>query len=95
MSATPLPRRQRERALRRELLLDAAGRVFGRRPYDEATMQEVATEAEIGMQGLYEVFPSKQEASTRASSSRGWSRCAPARRPPSPRRCRRFPSSNS
>jgi len=54
-------RRQKERQQRRELLLEAAGRVFSRKPFDEATMQEVAAEAEIGMQGLYEHFPSKQD----------------------------------
>jgi AcrR family transcriptional regulator len=54
-------RKEVERHQRRELLLEAAGRVFGRRPFDEATMQEVAAEAQIGMQGLYEHFPSKQE----------------------------------
>jgi AcrR family transcriptional regulator len=53
-------RRERERQQRRELLLEAASRVFGRKPFDEATMQEVAAEAQIGMQGLYEQFPSKQ-----------------------------------
>lgn len=57
----PQSRKQKERTQRRELLLEAAARVFGRRPFDEATMQEVATEAQIGMQGLYEHFPSKQE----------------------------------
>lgn len=54
-------RKELERQRRRELLLEAAARVFGRRPFDEATMQEVAAEAQIGMQGLYEHFPSKQE----------------------------------
>lgn len=53
-------RRERERQQRRELLLEAASRVFGRKPFDEATMQEVAAEAQIGMQGVYEQFPSKQ-----------------------------------
>jgi AcrR family transcriptional regulator len=54
-------RRELERQQRRHLLLEAAARIFGRRPFDEATMQEVAAEAEIGMQGLYEHFASKQE----------------------------------
>ncbi len=57
----PHTRKDRERETRRDLLLDAAARVFGRKPFDEASMQEVAAEAEIGMQGLYEHFPSKQE----------------------------------
>lgn len=54
-------RKDKERAKRRELLLEAAERVFGKKPFDEATMQEVAAQAQIGMQGLYEHFPSKQE----------------------------------
>ena len=53
-------RRERETQRRREILLEAASRVFGRKPFDEATMQEVAAEAQIGMRGLYEQFPSKQ-----------------------------------
>ncbi len=53
-------RREREKALRRELVLQAAERVFGRRPFHESTMQMVAAEAELGMQSLYEQFPSKQ-----------------------------------
>ncbi len=53
-------RKELERERRKEHLLAAAERVFGRKPFDEATMQEVAAEAEIGMQGLYEHFPSKQ-----------------------------------
>jgi len=54
-------RRARERRERRKLLLEAAESVFGRKPYFEATMQEIAAEAQIGMQGLYEHFPSKQD----------------------------------
>jgi AcrR family transcriptional regulator len=55
-----MSRKEMERMQRRRLLLEAAERVFGRKPFDEATMQEVAAEAQIGMQGLYEHFPSKQ-----------------------------------
>jgi TetR/AcrR family transcriptional regulator len=54
-------RKQLEREQRRLHLLDAAARVFGRKPFDEASMHEVAAEADVGMQGLYEHFPSKQE----------------------------------
>jgi AcrR family transcriptional regulator len=56
-----MDRKSLEKQQRKSLLLEAAGRVFGRKPFDEATMQEVAAEAQIGMQGLYEHFPSKQE----------------------------------
>ena len=53
-------RKAQERERRRERLLEAAAQVFARKPFDEATMQEVAAEARVGMQGLYEHFPSKQ-----------------------------------
>lgn len=53
-------RREMERRHRREILLEAAERVFGSRPFDLATMQDVAAEAQIGMQGLYGHFASKQ-----------------------------------
>jgi AcrR family transcriptional regulator len=53
--------RQQERLKRREAILEAAACVFGRKPFDESTMQDVAAEAQIGMQSLYEHFPSKQK----------------------------------
>ncbi|WP_257306339.1 TetR/AcrR family transcriptional regulator [Geothrix campi] len=56
-----MDRKGLERQQRKGLLLEAAGRVFGRKPFEEATMQEVASEAQIGMQGLYEHFASKQD----------------------------------
>jgi AcrR family transcriptional regulator len=45
---------------RRQHLLDAAGRVFGRKPFEEASMQEIAAEAQVDLQGFYDCFPSKQ-----------------------------------
>ncbi len=53
-------RQAREKALRQEVVLHAAERVFGQHPFHEATMQMVAAEAGLGMQSLYEQFPSKQ-----------------------------------
>src|SRR5512133_2955268 len=60
-SPITMDRKNLARQQRKDLLLEAASQVFGRKPFDEATMQEVAAEAEIGMQGLYEHFASKQE----------------------------------
>lgn len=54
-------RRDAEKEHRREHILDAAERVFSRRPYDEASMQEIAQSAGIGMNGLYSHFPSKED----------------------------------
>lgn len=42
------------------MILEAAERVFGSRPFHEATMQMIAAGSELGMQGLYDHFPSKQ-----------------------------------
>lgn len=54
-------RREIERRDRREQILQAAGKVFGRKPFDEASMQEIAADAGIGMQVLYAHFSSKQK----------------------------------
>lgn len=54
-------RRKRELEARREFLLEAASRVFSKRPYGEASMHEIAAEAQVGMQGLYQHFASKRE----------------------------------
>jgi AcrR family transcriptional regulator len=53
-------RQELERAQQREHLLAAAEGVFGRKGFDEASMQDIAEAAGIGMQGLYAHFPSKQ-----------------------------------
>ena len=53
--------REAGRRLRREHLLLAAEAVFARRPYEEATMQEIADEAGLGMAALYRDFTSKDE----------------------------------
>jgi AcrR family transcriptional regulator len=53
-------RQEAERAQRREHILAAAERVFGRKGFDESSMQDIAVEAGIGMQGMYAHFPSKQ-----------------------------------
>ena len=57
---SPLHRKEQERELRRNFLLEAAGRVFCRKPFEEASVHEIADEAHIGVQGYYECFPSKQ-----------------------------------
>ena len=61
MKSSSAFRREAEERLRREYILLAAERVFGSRPFEEASMQQIAKEAGIGMHGLYRLFPSKQE----------------------------------
>ncbi|MBN2209011.1 MAG: TetR/AcrR family transcriptional regulator [Candidatus Coatesbacteria bacterium] len=52
-------RRERERRIRRDSILDAAERIFARRGFSAATMGEVARESEFGMSTLYKFFNSK------------------------------------
>lgn len=54
-------RKTAERQHRSEHILLSAEKVFAKRPYDEASMQEIAEVAGIGMHGLYQLFPSKSE----------------------------------
>jgi AcrR family transcriptional regulator len=61
MTRSSSVRREAEERQRRQFILVAAERVFAARPFDEASMQEIAREAGIGMHGLYRLFPSKQE----------------------------------
>jgi len=54
-------RRERERERHRNEILDAAERVFERKPFHQATMAEVAEEAEFAVGSLYNFFPGKNE----------------------------------
>jgi AcrR family transcriptional regulator len=54
-------RRLREKEKRREDIVDAAERVFFSRGWEEATMDAVASEAELGKATLYLYFKSKEE----------------------------------
>lgn len=54
-------RRQRERQQRRQLILEAARRVFFQHGYRQATMDMIAAEAELGKATLYEYFANKEE----------------------------------
>lgn len=53
-------RRERERELRREAIIAAAQGVFAREGYFNATMAQIAAEAEFGMGTIYQFFPNKQ-----------------------------------
>ena len=47
--------------LYRQLVLEAAGRVFAEKGYDDAKMGEIARESGISLQTLYSVFPGKAD----------------------------------
>ncbi len=54
-------RREKEKESRRELILDAAEKVFIGRGYDSATMDEIAASAEFTKKSVYSYFPTKDE----------------------------------
>ncbi|TAL36883.1 MAG: TetR/AcrR family transcriptional regulator [Spirochaetes bacterium] len=64
--------REREREARRALIVDAALRVFATRPFDRASMRDIAAEAGIAASSIYTYFPDQQtlfiEAMTRESA---------------------------
>lgn len=54
-----LSRKERERAARKELIIDAAEKVIGREGFEKATMDEIADVAEVGKGTLYLYFKNK------------------------------------
>lgn len=54
-------RRERERRQRRSRILDAAEKVFSAKGFDQATMDDIATEAELSKGTLYLYFKSKDD----------------------------------
>ncbi|MBP8128489.1 MAG: TetR family transcriptional regulator [Candidatus Hydrogenedentes bacterium] len=56
-----LPRREREKARKNTAILDAAQRVFQRRGYRQATMEEIARESSYSVGTLYNLFRDKDD----------------------------------
>ncbi|MBX9845682.1 MAG: TetR/AcrR family transcriptional regulator [Xanthobacteraceae bacterium] len=60
-AAAGLSRREQNKAERRDVILAAAARLFGRGSYDKVQMDDVAVAAGIGKPALYRYFPSKED----------------------------------
>jgi len=58
---TTLGRKDREKLARRSDILHAARRVFAQRGYKEATLEEIAEQAEFAKGTLYNYFQSKED----------------------------------
>lgn len=54
-------RREREQKMRREMILDAAHRLFKEKGYEASTVDEIAALAELGKGTIYSYFKSKDE----------------------------------
>jgi AcrR family transcriptional regulator len=59
-SSRPQTRREREKALHRREILEAAERVFAEDGFDHATVEKVAREAEFSVGALYNFFQNKE-----------------------------------
>jgi AcrR family transcriptional regulator len=51
----------REREVRRDLIIDAARKVFGVKTYDKVSMQEIANEAGIAKSSIYTYFQNQED----------------------------------
>lgn len=54
-----LSRKEREKLMRREAIIDAAEQIIGEQSFNSATMEEIAEKAELGKGTLYLHFKSK------------------------------------
>jgi len=52
--------RERERAARRQIIINAAERVFGSKPFRQVSMRDIAREAGISPASIYRYFPDQQ-----------------------------------
>ena len=65
-----LRRREREKAQRERIILRAAERVFARKGFQGATIQEIAAESELAVGTIYNFFSSKEALYSRIITSR-------------------------
>lgn len=59
-TATRLNRRERELNLRKDIILEAAEEVFADKGYYEASIEEIASRAEISVGSIYNLFTNKE-----------------------------------
>jgi AcrR family transcriptional regulator len=59
-SAARFGLRERKKARTRQLIADTAARLFAERGYESVAVSDVAREAEVALQTLYNYFPSKE-----------------------------------
>ncbi|WP_407571471.1 TetR/AcrR family transcriptional regulator [Deinococcus altitudinis] len=58
---TPPDRRSRKRLATREAISDAATRLFAERGFDQVTVEEIATAADVGRKTVFNHFPRKED----------------------------------
>ncbi|MGE4285530.1 MAG: TetR/AcrR family transcriptional regulator [Phycisphaerae bacterium] len=61
MGKTKLPRKEREKLLHREEILETALSLFSSKGFHNVSMQDIASESEFGVGTLYNFFDSKEQ----------------------------------
>ena len=61
MDKTKLPRKEREKLLHREEILEAALSLFSSKGFHNVSMQDIASESEFGVGTLYHFFEGKEQ----------------------------------
>ena len=64
--------RKKERLERQNVILGAAERVYGRKPFETVSMRDIANEAGIAVSSLYRYFPDQQPASSLRKRQKFW-----------------------
>lgn len=54
-------RKQKENEFRKDIVLKAAERVFGKKPYEEVSVIDISRESGVCLQSIYNLFGSKKE----------------------------------
>lgn len=52
--------KEKERQLRKDIIIEAAQKVFGEKTYDKASMQEIAEQAGMAKSSIYTYFPNQE-----------------------------------
>lgn len=52
--------KSQEKEARRDIIIDAAERVFATKPYDKASMREIAVESGMSTSSIYRFFPNQE-----------------------------------
>jgi len=60
--------REQERGVRRNLIMDAAERVFATKPFDKVSMSEIAEEAGMATSSITPISPIRSPSSSRLHS---------------------------
>ncbi|MCX7830084.1 MAG: TetR/AcrR family transcriptional regulator, partial [Acidobacteria bacterium] len=54
-------RKKKESEFRKQIILQAAEQIFGRKPYEEVSIADISKKSGVCIQSIYNLFDSKKE----------------------------------